>query len=179
MNKYLTLLWVTLSLLWGVVATSCQERIDPTEEWRRSNELAFASFEKNQAYQKQTIDGLTPYVYMRWIERGKGTQHPIETSRVVVHYALELLVSRNGAQETIENTFTQEEGTLIALNRGLKNRTIVGFQIALQKMVEGDRAEIIIPWYLGYGVKAQNNIPAYSALRYIVRLDSIVPETTP
>ncbi|MBB6276325.1 FKBP-type peptidyl-prolyl cis-trans isomerase [Porphyromonas circumdentaria] len=157
-----------------VLLPSCQKKIDAVEEWRRQNENAFNDYADNKNFTKQTTDGLLPFVYMRWIEKGTGTEYPIETSRVLVHYECYLLT---GSKSFIEGNFDQEKSQRFTLNRAGEGATIVGVQVALQNMVVGDYTEVIIPWYLAYGSKQEGNIQPYSSLRFLLRLDKIIPET--
>ncbi len=162
----------------GVLSTiaslsSCQKRVDAKAEWRIDNERRFEAYAQKSNFQKVTVDGLTPFIYMRWIERGKGQTYPIYTSRVLVHYECYLLT---GSQSLQDGNFDQERSKLLVLDRGKQGQTIQGIQIALQNMVVGDETEAIIPWYLAYGAKGKNNIQPYSSLRFRIRLDAIIPE---
>lgn len=173
MKAYLSIIIAAVWCLCGL--TSCQERYNPTEEWRRENEKAFADFASNTDFKTVTVDGSTAFVYMRYITHGKGTTNPIETSRVELHYSYAYL-SGNKAQ--IDGNFDSEKPATVPLNReGADNNCVLGLRIALQNMVVGDETEVIIPWYLGYGSKATNSVRAYSALRYHLKLDSIIPES--
>lgn len=163
-----------VALLLSISFSSCQKKIDAVEEWRRENENAFNSYANNKDFSKQSTDGFLPYIYMKWIEKGKGKEHPIETSRVLVHYECYLLA---GSKAFIEGNFDQEKSQRLTLNRGKEGSSIVGVQVALQNMVEGDYTEVIIPWYLAYGSKQEGNIQPYSSLRFLIRLDKIIPET--
>ena len=182
MNKRIYPILIAVATLMATLLPACQKSVDSTEEWRRRNEKAFADYESKSDYQKVTTDGSMPYVFMKTKTKGTGTEHPISTSRVIIHYAMYLLVPTSSTGTApLDGNFDQEQGLCLSLNRGEKERAIAGVQIALQNMVVGDHTEVIIPWYLAYGAKSSpsqtSTIPAYSALRYEVRLDSIVPES--
>ncbi len=153
--------------------SSCDKKIDAELQWRIDNEKRFQEFEAKKEYKKTTIDGLTPYVLMKWIKKGNNKEYPIHTSRVIIHYEVYLLA---GNKSFIDGNYDQERGLRLALDRGNSNQSIVGIQIALQNMVEGDETEVIIPWYLAYGSTPQEKIRPYSGLRYLIRLDKIIPE---
>lgn len=153
---------------------SCNKQVDAALQWRMSNEKAFAEYEAKGEYEKRSIEGSHPYVLMKWETRGEGQAHPIETSRLLVHYSV-YQIAGNEAQ--IDSNFDSENPTTIFLSRGSSKDSPIGLSIALQQMVEGDQAVVIIPWHLAYGAERKNNIPAYTALRYIIRLDKIIPET--
>lgn len=160
----------------STLLSSCQKRVDTTLEWRRENEKAFEDYAQKSDYQKVSTDGLYPFIYMRWMERGEGKEYPIETSRVLVHYECYLLA---GSQTLQDGNFDQEKSMRLTINRGTTDQTVKGFQIALQNMVVGDYAEAIVPWHLAYGTTAKGSIQAYSGLRFQIRLDSIIPESAP
>ena len=182
MNKRIYPILIAVATLMATLLPACQKSVDSTEEWRRRNEKAFADYESKSDYQKVTTDGSMPYVFMKTKTKGTGTEHPISTSRVIIHYAMYLLVPTSSTgTATLDGNFDHEQGLRLSLKRGEKERAIAGVQIELQNMVVGDHTEVIIPWYLAYGAKSSpsqtSTIPAYSALRYEVRLDSIVPES--
>jgi FKBP-type peptidyl-prolyl cis-trans isomerase len=51
-----------------------------------------------------------------------------------------------------------------------KKKIVTGFEEGLKLLHKGDSATFIIPWYLGYGMKGNENIPPYTSLRYEVRI---------
>ncbi len=154
---YLTLLAVlTLSF------ASCKD--DDDNEWRDTNEAAFSEIAANPDYSPVTIPGGPSTVYHKVIQSGTGTENPLQTSKVKVYY-----------KGTYYNGSVFDYGTSItdvpaefALDGVAR-----GFSVALQKMVVGDKWEIWIPWYLGYGSSAYQSIPAYSTLVFEVELLSI------
>lgn len=159
--------------------TSCKDSLDDISSWRLQNENAFKNYEKEEGYEKVTIDGFAPFVYVKWfekVERNSKSVFPIETSRVVIHYQLSRIV---GDTSIIETNYDNEAGTFFSLNRGASEQIIVGLRIALQNMLVGDEAEVIIPWFLAYGQHGGKSIRPYTALKYRVRLDEIIPEERP
>lgn len=173
--KRFTLL--AMALFAAILASfGCRQQLDATQQWRKQNEEAFASFESKPEYSKVSTDGSNAFVYMKNMKKGSGTTYPIETSRVKIHYQLFRLV---GSNTFVAGNYTQETPLVLPINRGGNNMSIMGVRIALQNMVEGDEAEIIIPWHLAYGESGDSrNISPYTALRYIIRLDEIIPEET-
>ena len=85
--------------------------------------------------------------------------------------ALLSLLLLTACEEPIDAT------TQLAINRGAHDQLIEGARIGLQQMVVGDEAEIIIPWYLGYGERRSGEINPYSALKFRVKLEEIIPES--
>jgi FKBP-type peptidyl-prolyl cis-trans isomerase len=51
-----------------------------------------------------------------------------------------------------------------------KKQLIIGLEEGLRLLHKGDSATFIIPWYLGYGMKGNENIPPYTSLKYEVRI---------
>ena len=164
---------IGLLALFVLLPAGCNTALSSSDQWRLQNEAAFLKYEKDEEYTKVTIDGLSPFVMMKWLQRGSGKEYPIETSRVKLHYRYYSLV---GNTELVDGNYNQESSSIFTINRGTAAQVIVGLRIALQNMVVGDEAEIIIPWYLAYGEKASQGLRPYSALRYVVRLDGIVAE---
>ena len=50
---------------------------------------------------------------------------------------------------------------------------ISGWTWALMEMTVGDKAEVVIPWQLGYGSNGSGSIPPYSTLIFTMTLNSI------
>lgn len=154
--------------LLGIVA--CSESDDTPEEfpdWKNYNEafvqqLATDSvgngWERilNFSYPSGYEADASGYIYVKRLQNGTGTQRPIYTDSVDVHYQGRLLPSTSYSTGYI---FDQSwlSGTQLDVNINTPNRFIVGgvvdgFSTALQNMVVGDRWLVYIPYQLGYGV---------------------------
>jgi len=109
------------------------------------------------------IIALESGVLMQKIEEGRGKTHPKPGSLVYVHYTGRLI---DGTQ------FDSTEGeTLPAFFR--VRSLIIGWQIALLKMYEGDKYRIWIPAKHGYGGSNLDDIPAWSTLEFDLELIKI------
>lgn len=173
------LFFSTSSLLLFLVATlfiSCQRRPDASVQWRIANEKAFNEYADSVGFYKASVDGSNAFIYMKKHQEGQGVEFPIETSRVMLHYEVHFIT---GSKAFIEGNFDSEAPQLFSLSRGGKEDLITGMRIGIQNMHQGDEAELIIPWHLGYGASRHDGLEAYTSLRYYIRLDSIIPETTP
>lgn len=159
--------WVMLALL-----TSCQESVDASTQWRMNNESSFREYEGKENYKKVSLEGSTAYVYMKWLTHGTGTEYPIATSRIECHYEARLLVN----DYLFDGNYASERPATFSIYRDASHMLIEGVRIGLQNMVVGDEAEIIIPWYLAYGAKGAPSVNPYSALKFKMRLDRIIPE---
>lgn len=47
-----------------------------------------------------------------------------------------------------------------------KKEVPVGLEEGLKLMRKGEKMRLIVPWYLAYGLKGENNIPPYTSLIY-------------
>ncbi|AEE12176.1 FKBP-type peptidyl-prolyl cis-trans isomerase [Porphyromonas asaccharolytica] len=162
-----------LALLSLLLLTACEDPIDASTQWRINNESSFNEYASNEEYTKASIEGSSAYVYMKWLAHGEGKEYPIETSRIKCHYEMRLLVG----DKVVDGNYGSERSAEFAINRGPKNQLVEGARIGLQQMVVGDEAEIIIPWYLGYGERRSGEINPYSALKFRVKLEEIIPES--
>ena len=123
---------------------------------------------ENEAYlaAKAAEPGVTVLdngVILRRLEEGRGTVHPKPASVVYVNYTGRLIDG---------TVFDSTEGdSLPALFR--VRDLIMGWQIALVRMYEGDRYEVTIPAKWGYGAMAAGDIPAHSTLVFELTLVKI------
>lgn len=102
-------------------------------------------------------------VMYRILEEGYGTKKPAPRSIVYVHYTGRLIDG---------TVFDSTEGDqLPALFR--VGDLIMGWQIALTRMREGDKWEIVIPAKWGYGTLKMDDIPAHSTLIFTLQLVKI------
>ena len=102
-------------------------------------------------------------VILRWLEQGHGTIHPRPGSLVYAHYTGRLI------DGTVFDTTEGENLPALFRVRDL----IMGWQIALVRMYEGDRYEVTIPAKWGYGSIRAGDIPAYSTLIFDLSLVKI------
>lgn len=166
MMRYLSALLLGLVLL-----SSCSDTIDTSLENRERNEKAFAEYATRRNYSQVRIPGLMGrdgFVYMEWLSRGADTAPMPKVSDLVrMHYRGYFLTT--GTQ--FDGNFDREAQTIDPVR---VYSYIPGMSVALQNMRVGDHVQIIIPWYLAYGQMGRGSIPAYSALRFEVRLNEIV-----
>lgn len=106
---------------------------------------------------------LSSGVLCRKLEEGRGTRCPKPSSIVYVHYSGRLI-------DGTEFDSTRGE-TLPALF--VVRDLIMGWQIALTRMHEGDRWEIYVPAKWAYGAVKMDDIPAHSTLVFDMELIKI------
>ena len=173
-------------LLFSVLLlTSCKkdDEDDPfLEIWKQQNEKAFNDLALNTDYTKLTMPGSGASIYYRVIQKGNG-KRILYNSRAEVFYKGWLVVTNEDYNIQAGTVFAQrlfDDGVpfkyaLIAssvdANYTYSTRIEEGWRIALQYMVEGDKWEIWMPYYLGYGERnTDNGIPGYSTLAYEIEL---------
>ena len=124
--------------------------------------------EANEAFlevkaQEEGIVVLDNGVLYKVLESGHGTKKPTPRSIVYVHYTGRLI------DGTVFDT--TEGAQLPALF--LVGDLIMGWQIALTRMHEGDKWEVYIPEKWGYGAMKMDDIPAHSTLIFTLQLVKI------
>ena len=102
-------------------------------------------------------------VMYRVLKEGSGTRKPTPRSIVYVHYTGRLI------DGTVFDTTEGESLPALFIVGDL----IMGWQIALTRMHEGDRWEVFIPAKWGYGAAKLDGIPAHSTLVFELELIKI------
>lgn len=175
--------------------TSCSESDTDVEEypnWQQTND---SYFDKLYAATKTKIDqgdtswkiihswslessaATKPYhhIIAHVVEQGSSDVRPFYNDSVRVHYRGHLLPSTSyksgyvfdGSYKGEFNEATAVPATFIV--SGLVN----GFTTALLNMNLGDRWEVYIPYYLGYGTTDRTSIPGSSTLIFDINLVGI------
>ena len=99
-------------------------------------------------------------VIMKQLEKGAGSMRPSPKSVVFVRYTGRLINGRvfdSNADAPLPACF-------------ILSQLIMGWQIALTRMVAGDKYEVTIPAQYGYGSRPAGDIPAYSTLVFEIEL---------
>jgi len=154
----------------------CKNNDNADEAWRTANTNAYDAITKNPDYHAlQTASGPSG-VYYKDVQTDttiiKGTVYPLQTSTVKALY------SGTYYDGTFFDKGTSQNGVPVTFSLAGSN-TIRGFSFALQQMVVGDKWEIWIPYYLGYGATGltsssyQTLIKGYTTLVFTVELVSI------
>lgn len=191
-----TLLLPLLCLGGAGLLSSCSEQDDEGEydNWRERNEayidsiarLARANADGSWAMYKafDLGDSLdlngdnNYYIYVRAREEGSGTYRPLYNDSVRVHYSGRLIpTTAYPAGYNFGKSFNGDvlnESVDVPSLMSVKGN-VVGFATALMHMRQGERCQVIIPYYLGYGTTSNTsgNIPAYSTLIFDVQLARI------
>ncbi|MBQ7272756.1 MAG: FKBP-type peptidyl-prolyl cis-trans isomerase [Bacteroidales bacterium] len=124
--------------------------------------------EANEAFlqvkaQEEGIKVLDNGVMYRVLEEGHGTRCPKPNGIVYVHYTGRLI------DGTVFDTTEGESLPALFVVRDL----IIGWQIVLTRMHEGDIWEVYIPAKWGYGGSRVGDIPAHSTLLFTLELVKI------
>ncbi len=174
-----------------------EETVEEFPNWQETNEQAFAdtiayararvnagddnwkvylnwSLENQTANTNSFIEdyGDDYHIAVRVIEEGTGSGCPMYTDSVKVHYRGRLLPSTSYSEgyvfdETYDGEFNEDTALPTKLYVG---DLIDGFTTALMQMHIGDRWMVYIPYNLGYGTSESSSIPAYSMLRFEIKL---------
>ena len=129
-----------------------------TVQWKLENEAFLTEKAKEEG-----VTVLDNGVIIQVLEKGHGTVHPKPGSLVYVRYTGRLIDG---------TVFDSMEGeTLPALFK--VRDLIMGWQIALTRMYEGDIYTIWIPAKWAYGSMRQPDIPAWSTLEFDLELVKI------
>lgn len=124
-------------------------------QWKVDNENFLA--------QKAAEDGvivLENGVIMQKLQSGRGSVHPKPSSIVYVHYTGRLIDG---------TVFDSTDGDSLPALFRIRD-LIMGWQIALLKMYDGDKYRIWIPAKWAYGSLKQPDIPAWSTLEFDLEL---------
>ena len=126
--------------------------------YKEANEAFLA--EKAKEENMHVLDNGVMY---RVLEEGHGTKCPRPSGIVYVHYTGRLI------DGTVFDSTEQDSLPALFLVRDL----IMGWQIALTRMHEGDKWEVFIPAKWGYGAMKMDGIPAHSTLIFELELVKI------
>jgi len=149
--------------------TACGDDDEDNKEWKKANEVAYDAIAGNPDYTELQTETGPSGVYYKVLpnDKPKGTEHPLQTSKVKVFYK---------GMYYDGSVFDAGTGTREEPAEFLTSGTVRGFSFALQNMVVGDKWEIWIPWYLGYGNTGLTNsygqtvIKGYTTLVFEVEL---------
>ena len=154
-------------LFFALIAfASCNPSDSSSDQWRMDNQAAYDAIKTNEEWTLlETGDGPSG-VYYRDLtapETELGDEYPLETASVVVNYA---------GRFYNDNVFDSGARTAFAVNAVVR-----GFGFALQQMRVGQKWDVCIPYYLGYGVvgnvsyyTGQISIQGYTTLFFEIEL---------
>lgn len=177
MKKQILLVFSLFAL---IMLSSCEKEETFDSQWKDGNEAQFTAISNNSEYMKLNSESGKGYIMYKVIESGTGDK-PYFTSTVKVLYQ-----GWYKSDWTKPDTYTDAQGNVINNKRIFDstdridipatftvNGLIDGFSTALQNMRVGDKWEIWIPWWLGYGESNSGSIRAYSTLAFEVELVAI------
>ena len=112
------------------------------------------------------------YVIVHVKTVGEGTESPLFTDSVLVHYRGHLLPSTTyTAGYQFDTSYAGDLNPLTATpSKFAVSGVVAGWTTALQKMHVGDRWDVYVPYQLGYGTVINGSIPAYSTLIFDMML---------
>lgn len=194
-----------LLILWCMALVSCSkdtEEADPYENWESRNtvyldsivnvcnanlsskEWEVGKWKKVLSYKllKDVEDLITPrsstdYIYMKMLEYDEdnavteGTESIYSTDSVSVHYRGWLM---NGT--VFDQSYSGDwDGRYSPATTFAVGNVIVGWTTALLQMKAYRRAEVYIPYSLGYEASGSgSSIPGYSTLVFDIRVEKVI-----
>ena len=153
---------------------TCGNDDEDNKEWKKANEAAYDAITENPDYTELKTESGPSGVYYKVLpnDKEKGTEYPLQTSKVKVLYK---------GMYYDGSIFDAGTGTSETPAEFLTGGTVRGFSFALQNMVVGDKWEIWIPWHLGYGsvgyidpYTRKTVIKGYTTLVFEVELVEII-----
>lgn len=126
--------------------------------------------QKNEAFMQALRDGeeelleISQGVLVKILKSGDGDRCPRAGNVVTVNYKGSLISGK-----VFDSSYERGYPEAFRLSD-----LIVGWQIALTQMHIGDHWIVYIPWEVGYGTRANGNIPAYSTLVFEMELVAIM-----
>ena len=144
---------IVLSIL--VFSFAACNKNEDISGWRDANIAAYEAIKKDSRFNELEPGTGPSGVYYRVINSGEGTEKPFQTSKVKVRY------KGTYYDGTIFDAGTGEKGTPVEFSL-VGNSLVRGFSFTLQRMVVGDKWEVWIPYYLGYGAAGYTTSSYYS-----------------
>lgn len=159
------------------------------DNWKERNETYFnnlynkakgsttGTWRTYHTWTKEAAAATSPddYIVVEVLKEGTGTESPLYSDEVKIHYRGNLMPSANFPQGFQFDSSWYGEYNLEAMVPSTSSVAgfVNGFATAIQKMHVGDRWRVYIPYALGYKNSTSNaSIPAYSTLVFDVTLVS-------
>lgn len=178
MKKQLLLIFSLFAL---IIFSACDDTESLDTQWKDGNEAQFTKISNDSEYTRLNSQSGNGFIMYKVLKSGDGDK-PYFTSTVKILYK-----GWYKYDWTLPDSYTDDQGNVIT-NKIVFDSTeridipatlpvngfIDGFSTALQNMRVGDKWEIWIPWWLGYGEVNSGSIRAYSTLVFEVELVEIV-----
>ena len=134
--------------------------------WSQPSSLSLEEVEPTRCILVEKVDSDVPL----WTE-----ETPFYTDSVAVHYRGNLIPTEHYPEGyEFDRSFMSKDrfdpDVDVPAQFKVNGSLIDGFRTAVQHMHRGDAWRVTIPYNLGYGSKAQNEIPAYSTLIFEIYL---------
>jgi peptidylprolyl isomerase/FKBP-type peptidyl-prolyl cis-trans isomerase FklB len=155
--------------------------------WQTANTNAYQDITKNPKYRELITETGPSGVYYKIIKSGTDTVLPFQTSTVKVLYKGTYydgtIFDTGTSRNDIPMEFSLQTPSSVVSSYYTLQNISRGLSFALQNMTTGDKWEIWIPYYLGYGpiglnfysssYTSQTIVQSYSTLVYEIELVSI------
>lgn len=163
------------------IATSCKKEDDDSaaRAWKAANEQAFNEVKNNPAYTEFPSPGNEGSVYYKVIKKGTGTKPIFYTSHIKFYAKGWFVADYKDFYITKGSVFQEwnaELGIPVLSNvsKMVPPYSVRGIQAVLQKMVEGDKWEVWVPYQLSSGAK-QMTLRRHFGLNVSSGMTSTIP----
>ena len=158
-NNKNSLFWCLAFVLFALA--SCNSEDTDYLQWQKDNEAAYDAIKANTNWKELDTNDGPSGIYYRDLtepEAELGNEHPIETASVVVNYT---------GKSYDDVVFDSRKKITLTVNLLVR-----GFGATLQQMYTGQKWEVCIPYYLGYGVSGDDTgiIKGYTTLFFEIEL---------
>ena len=187
-QRLLVLAWAVLMVLPMALFTSCSESDEEVTEfdnWQERNDTYFNEVYSRakginsgewRVFPKRSLNAevatkAEDYIVVQVLGSGSGSDCPLYTDSVSVHYSGRLMPSASYPEgyEFDKSWIGSYQAAVSKPYSGRVYSFVDGFATALQHMHVGDHWKVYIPYQQGYG-SSSGSIPAYSTLIFDLRL---------
>jgi peptidylprolyl isomerase/FKBP-type peptidyl-prolyl cis-trans isomerase FklB len=164
--------------------SACKNDDQTNEVWKTANINAYNAITKKPEYHALKTSTGPEGVYYKVIKSGSGTEFPLQTSKVKVlfkgtYYDGTVFDAGSSGNDIPITLLLTPLSTTVSSSSFTNNNISRGLSFAIQNMVVGDKREIWIPYYLGYGAGGRIDnftgltMKGYTTLVYEAELVSI------
>lgn len=193
MKKNIFCLITVFAVLFAVVSCDKKDDDKTDQAWKLANEQAFHAVKNNPAYTEFKSPGNEGSIYYKVLKKGTGTK-PIYYTSTVKLYSKGWFVADSKDRGITNGMMFQkwlaEDGVpaILKVSEIISENGVTvslkGIQAALQKMTQGDKWEIWVPYQLGGGKSKASAltigsaplhlIPAYSTLVFEIEVVEVI-----
>jgi FKBP-type peptidyl-prolyl cis-trans isomerase len=167
--RTIILLFISLNLF-----LSCQSREKKSEPDANDINSKLANINRERVLnESKIIDDFISEKKFKTVKTGTGLRYEIYQNGAGEHPTLNSLVKVSYQLYQLDGTLITKDTTVI-INLGT-GQEVKGLEEGILNMVSGDKAHLIVPSHLGYGMSGDGNkVPPSSSLYFNVELIEII-----